>query len=345
MTKRHRPPPPGAPRRPDGRFANSDGEFRTKSLADVLRWRWDASRQGVPKPPATPIPRVEPDTAWLAANAAAGTAMQPAITWIGHATTLLQAGGLNLLTDPVFSDRASPLPFAGPKRHHPPGVPLHALPRIDVVMVSHNHYDHLDAATVDALGRQAGGPPLFVVPLGLRAWLAGRGIRRAVELDWWQVHAVDSPHGAIEVMLVPAQHWSARGLHDRMRTLWGGFALLAPDCHAFFAGDTGYSRDFAEIRQRLAPRQSPGEGGGFDVALLPIGAYAPRWFMADQHVDVAEALKIHADVGAKRPPARGGRPPRARVLHARHRRDAPAAPAGIVTRHLTPRGAAAAPLR
>jgi len=170
------------------------------------------------------------------------------------------------------------------------------------VLVSHNHYDHLDAATVRALSRQQGGPPTCIAPLGLKAWFEDHGIAgaAAVELDWWRSHAHDTPGGAVEVMLVPARHWSARGVADRMRTLWGGFALLAPDCHVFFAGDTAYSRDFADIREHLAPRQAAEAGGGFDVALLPIGAYAPRWFMSNQHVDVEEALKIHADVGAKR---------------------------------------------
>ena len=114
----------GAPRTRDGRFANSDEGFRTRGLAEVLRWKWQAAKEGVPKPPSTPIPRVEPDLAWIAANAVAGAAMQPALTWIGHSTALVQCGGLNVLTDPVFSDRASPLPFAGPRRHQPPGVAL-----------------------------------------------------------------------------------------------------------------------------------------------------------------------------------------------------------------------------
>jgi N-acyl-phosphatidylethanolamine-hydrolysing phospholipase D len=213
---------------------------------------------------------------------------------------LAQLGGLNVLTDPVFSERASPLPFAGPKRHLPPGVALADLPHIDVVLASHNHYDHLDAASVDALQRQPGGPPLFVVPLGVKAWLAGRGIANAVELDWWTSHTVSAPAGPVEVTLVPAQHWSGRGLADRMKTLWGGFAVFAPDCHLFYAGDTAYSRDFIDIQARFAERQSAANGGGFDIALLPIGAYEPRWFMAPQHVDVEEAIRIHRDLRAKR---------------------------------------------
>jgi N-acyl-phosphatidylethanolamine-hydrolysing phospholipase D len=243
---------------------------------------------------------VAPDLAFLQGNARAGAAMRPAVTWIGHATVLAQLGGLTLLTDPVFSERASPVSFAGPKRHLPPGVVLNDLPHVDVVLASHNHYDHLDGASVDALQRQPGGPPLFIVPLGVKAWLAGRGIANAVELNWWTSHTVSAPAGPVEVMLVPAQHWSGRGLADRMKTLWGGFAVFAPDCHLFYAGDTAYSRDFIDIQARFAERQSAANGGGFDIALLPIGAYEPRWFMAPQHVDVEEAIRIHRDLRAKR---------------------------------------------
>lgn len=285
--------------RPDG-FQNTHNEFTPKTLAEVLRWRWDASRQGLPRPPQTPIPRVAADLAFLRSNATAGARMQPAVTWIGHATVMAQLAGLTLLTDPIFSMRASPSTLIGPKRHQPPGVALPELPRVDLVLVSHNHYDHLDGASVDSLNRQPGGPPLFVVPLGLKPWLAARGIRHAVELDWWQGHRIAAPAGEVEVMLVPAQHWSARGINDRMSTLWGGFAVFAGHCHLFYAGDTGYSRDFNDMRAHFAERQSPAQGGGFDMALLPIGSYEPRWFMASQHVNVDEALKIHVDLGAKR---------------------------------------------
>jgi N-acyl-phosphatidylethanolamine-hydrolysing phospholipase D len=285
--------------RRDG-FQNRHAEFTPKTLAEVLRWRWDATRHGLPKPPSEPISQVAADLAFLARNTAARAAMQPAVTWIGHATVLAQLGGITLLTDPIFSMRASPVPFAGPKRHQAPGVALDALPHIDLVLVSHNHYDHLDAASVDALNRQAGGPPLFVVPLGLKPWLAARGVQNAVELDWWASHRLRLEGREVEVMLLPAHHWSARGLNDQMATLWGGFAVFADDCHLFYAGDTGYSRDFTDIREHLAPRQRPDRGGGFDIALLPIGAYEPRWFMAGQHVNVDEAVKIHLDLGAKR---------------------------------------------
>lgn len=283
-----------------GGFQNNYTAFEPKSLADVLRWRLNATRRHLPPPPSAPVPQVAPDLPFLQANARAGAAMQPAVTWIGHSTALVQCSGLTLLTDPVFGERASPVPFAGPKRHQPPGVALADLPHVDLVLVSHDHYDHLDDSSVRALNAQPGGPPCFIVPLGLKDWLARRGITNAVELDWWQTHPVPAPAGPVDVTLVPAQHWSSRSLTDRMRTLWGGFAVLAPDCHLFFAGDTGYSRDFADIRDHFRPRQSAEQGGGFDLALLPIGAYAPRWFMAVQHVDVAEAVKIHLDLGTKR---------------------------------------------
>ena len=169
--------------RRDG-FQNNHAEFQPKSLADVLRWRWSASRSGLPAAPRTPIPAVAPDLQFLHRNAAAGALMQPAVTWIGHSTVLAQFGGLTVLTDPMFSARASPVSVAGPKRNQPPGVALHELPHVDLVLASHNHYDHLDRASVDALNRQRGGAPLFVVPLGIKAWMAERGITNVVELDW-----------------------------------------------------------------------------------------------------------------------------------------------------------------
>ncbi len=285
--------------RPDG-FQNPEPEFTPKTLAQVLRWRFNATRLGLPKPPREPIPQVAPELDFLRANAAAGSAMVPAASWVGHATVLAQLGGLTLLTDPIFSNRASPIGFAGPKRHQPPGIAVADLPRIDLVLVSHNHYDHLDEASARALSAQPGGPPLFVVPLGLKPWLAAHGVTNAVELDWWQGHEIATPMGHVEVVLVPAQHWSARGINDRMDTLWGGFAVFAPDCHLFFAGDTAYSREFTEMRRRFAVRQDAASGGGFDIALLPIGAYEPRWFMTDQHINVEEAISIHRDLGAKR---------------------------------------------
>ena len=285
-------PDPARPHHRVGGFQNNHLAFEPKGVVELLRWRWDAWRQGLPPLPRQPVPVVAPDLAFVQANARAGAAMQPAVTWIGHATALVQAGGLNILTDPIFSERASPLSFVGPQRAQPPGLSLAQLPRIDVVLVSHNHYDHLDAASVVSLNQQLGGPPLFVVPLGLKAWLADQGIRHAVELDWWQSHRV----GDTELLLAPVQHWSGRGLHDRMHTLWGGFAVFSPGLHWYFSGDTGYSPDFADLRRRVAGR--PG-GGDFDLALIAVGAYEPRWFMTRQHVNPAEAVMIHRDLGAR----------------------------------------------
>jgi len=284
-----------APHHRDGSFQNNYVDFQPRGLATLARWKFDAWRQGVPTAPAAPTPAIVPDLGLIQGNARAGARMQPTVTWIGHATVLVQMAGLNVLTDPIFSNRASPWSFVGPARASKPGLLLSELPHVDLVLVSHNHYDHLDDDSVQALAAQSGGAPLFVVPLGLKAWFAKRGIGNVVELDWWQSRRI----GDLEVVLTPVQHWSGRSLTDRMHTLWGGYALLAPQLHVFFAGDTGYSKDFADIRERFAARQGAAQGGGFDIAMLPIGAYEPRWFMRDQHIDPDEAVRIHRDLGAK----------------------------------------------
>lgn len=274
-------------------FQNNYLEFEPKGLPEVVRWKWRAQKDGLPLPPAQPVPAVDADLAFISANAKAGHAMEPAVTWIGHATVLAQLGGLNVLTDPMFSERASPVSWLGPQRVQPPGLGLAQLPRIDVVVVSHNHHDHCDEASLKALNAQAGGPPLFIVPLRLKAWLANIGVTKVVELDWWQSHKV----GDVEVVLTPVQHASGRSIFDRMKTLWGGYAMFAPEAHVFFAGDTGYSKDFQDIRQRFAARQA---SGGFDVALLPIGGYEPGWYMREQQLDPEEAVRVHRDLGAKK---------------------------------------------
>ncbi|MBI1395033.1 MAG: MBL fold metallo-hydrolase [Betaproteobacteria bacterium] len=248
-------------------------------------WKWQRERwaKGLPRTPdgGWHFPLVHPDVAWIRANRD-----DPALTWIGHATFLLQLDGLNILTDPHLTGRASPLSFAGPERIVPPALGFHDLPHIDAVVVSHNHYDHLDAGTVERLARQAGGPPRFFVPLGLKAWFAAQGIRDdVVELDWWD----ETELGGVTFTFTPVQHWSARTPWDRNRTLWGGWRIDAGEASVFFAGDTGYSQDFKDIRARLGP---------VDYALLPIGAYEPRWFMSVMHVNPEEAVKIHEDLEA-----------------------------------------------
>ena len=254
----------------------------------LLKWQWQRLTQGLPKPPANnyQFPLVQPDTAWLSNNKSETTA-----TWIGHATMLLQVRGANILTDPIWSERASPLSFMGPKRHVRVPIALDTLPHIDVVLISHNHYDHLDRATVEQLNKQAGGPPLFLVPLGIKPWLANLGISNVQELDWWDKTSANG----LDFHLVPVQHWSARSLTDRQQTLWGGWTVHTQSSERspfsiFFAGDTGFSKDFENIAQRF---------GSFDLALIPIGAYAPRWFMQTQHVDPADAVKIHQTVKAR----------------------------------------------
>lgn len=278
------PPMPAAKphHMPDG-FRNLDGSVIAKPFSALLRWKWQAWRDGLPPPPQQPTPVATPDLAALRGNTGAG---RPSATWIGHATVLVQSGGLNVLTDPVFSERASPVQFAGPRRAQPPGIALADLPPIDVVLVSHNHYDHLDRDSIVQLDARGQGRTLFFVPLGLKDWMVSVGVRNVVELDWWDVHEVRG----VPFQLVPVQHWSARGLGDRNRTLWGGWAVRAPDLYWYFSGDTGYASHFSQARDR---------GGPFDLALLAIGAYEPRWFMREQHMNPTEAVQAHRDLGAR----------------------------------------------
>ena len=284
---------------PDG-FINPNGAAVAKGPGAILEWKLQAWRDGLPPPPKQPTPVATPELRLLQANTdpVRRVGMRnlpvPSATWIGHATVLVQSGGLNILTDPVFSERASPLAFLGPKRAQPPGVAMSDLPPIDVVLISHNHYDHLDLPSVVQLDQRAHGHTLFLVPLGLKAWFAEQGIANVIEMDWFDMRRV---HG-VEFELVPVQHWSARSLGDRNKTLWGGWAVFAPDLRWYFSGDSGYSRMFAETREKLASRMR--DGYLFDVALLAIGAYEPRWFMSAQHMNPAEAVRAHKDLAARR---------------------------------------------
>jgi N-acyl-phosphatidylethanolamine-hydrolysing phospholipase D len=274
--------------RPDGFNNNHIDNFAADQPSF---WQWQRQRLGTTLLPDEPglVPQRPVDSAALRANRSDVT-----VTWIGHATVLWQVAGLNILTDPHFSERASPLPFAGPKRLVPLPVRLAELPRIHVVLISHNHYDHLDRATVLALNAQPGGPPLFIVPLGMDLWLRGEGIERVQRLDWWEEHRVAAQGGEVAVHLVPVQHWSSRTPWDRNATLWGGFVVQAQldgtPWQMFFSGDTGYSRDFAHIGQRF---------GGFDFAQIAVGCYEPRWFMQQQHINEEEAVRIHLDVKSR----------------------------------------------
>jgi N-acyl-phosphatidylethanolamine-hydrolysing phospholipase D len=200
---------------------------------------------------------------------------------------LVRLAGMNILFDPVFSERASPVGFAGPKRIVPLPIDIPELPRIDVVLISHNHYDHLDAESVTRLAAMEQGSPRFLVPLGLKDWFAALGITRVDEYDWWQ----ETREGDLRITFVPVQHWSKRRLDDANQTLWGGWVVEGEGQRLVHTGDTGYSKDFRDIGERLGP---------FDMAFIPIGSYAPRWFMKVMHVDVPEAVQVRADLNAAR---------------------------------------------
>lgn len=226
---------------------------------------------------------------WAALNSPPGDAVQA--TWVGHSTLLVQLEGLAFLTDPVFSQRCSPVQFVGPRRVVPPAFPLDHpdLPKIDAVLLSHNHYDHLDKGSVKQLNSRFGGRLRWYVPLGLKSWFTERGVSNVVELDWWQEAA--HPNSSVRVVLTPAQHWSMRSPWSRKASLWGGWAVLGERRRFWFAGDSGYAPVFSEIGQRLGP---------FDLSAIPTGAYEPRWFMKPQHIDPAEAVQVHRDVRSMR---------------------------------------------
>jgi L-ascorbate metabolism protein UlaG (beta-lactamase superfamily) len=259
----------------DGRFFFNPDAPAGRSFRDFLRWRRTAN----PKPwPSHVSNHARPA---LPARLEQG---QVALTFINHITFLIQFPGFNLLTDPVYSERASPFRNLGPRRVRDPGLAFADLPPIHVVLVTHNHYDHLDVETLMRL--DAAHAPHFITTLGNRAFLERFGLRRVDELDWWQ----DVSTADATVIMTPAQHWSTRGPGSRNRTLWGGFIVQADSRQVFFAGDTGYWKHFRDIRARF---------GRMDLALLPIGAYEPRWFMCDQHMNPDDAVRAHMDLDAK----------------------------------------------
>ena len=206
-----------------------------------------------------------------------------AVTFVGHSTFLIQTAAANILTDPMFSNRAGPFGLLGPRRARQPAVRFDDLPPISTVLLSHNHYDHCDLRSLRKLAKRF--DPVVVTPLGNGRLVRSAGIRRVEELDWWQ----DARTTAFPVTLTPARHFSARTPFDRNRALWAGFTLTAAGRRIFFAGDTAYAAFFGEVRQRLGP---------IDLALLPIGAYEPRWFMRVVHMNPEEAVQAHLDLDA-----------------------------------------------
>lgn len=207
------------------------------------------------------------------------------LTFINHATVYIRHSGISFITDPHWGLRASPVSFAGPQRVCEAGAKIEELPALDFVFVSHNHYDHLDLPSLKRLNELY--HPQFLIPVGDAALMKKAGITNFIELDWWD--EVDIGHGC-KAVYVPVKHWSARGLNDRNKSLWGGFVILSPTKRLFFAGDTGYCDIFRTLSDKF---------GEFSVSLLPIGAYEPRWFMRDSHMNPAEAVKAHIDLKTK----------------------------------------------
>ena len=243
----------------------------------VASFMWQRRGLALVNPPRNSFPTARPR---VVLPRAAGDAL--AATWVGHSTVLLQMGGLNVLTDPVFSQRAFPVQWAGPRRVMDPGLALGALPPLDAIVLSHNHYDHLDRPAVRRIAREHPGVT-WIVPRGVGAYIRPWGARQIIELDWWQQAEVNG----LRVTATPARHFSGRTFRDRNRSLWSGFALVAGARRVLFAGDSAYHPEFGEIGRRCGP---------FELVMMPIGAYAPRWFMGRVHLDPEQAVRAFQDL-------------------------------------------------
>lgn len=271
-------------------FPQNSSVFRNQyphgrpGLLDLLRWSWERRRHKLPPLPRTDLSPVTPDLKRIHRDAPKGR-----VTWIGHSTLLVQMAGSHVLTDPHFSAYASPIPGFGPRRWQAPGLRVEELPGLDAVLISHNHYDHLDLPSIRALVARY-PHALFVIPKGLEKWFATRVPQARIRAMRWDERFL-LENSDLEIRFVSVQHWSSRGLWDTNRSLWGGFVLLTPRMRFFFAGDLGYS---------LACQDIGREHGPFHLAAIPIGAYEPRWFMRNQHVNPEEALQVHRDIRARR---------------------------------------------
>lgn len=256
------------------RFTNLSGDTRKVRLRELLKWRFGLHDERRPSTPSTgvDVPAIENDGRALVG------ALHDSLTWIGHATFLVQLAGKSLLIDPVLSARVGPR-----QRNVPPGLSWSALPKVDIVLVTHNHRDHMDAPTL----RRLGPDPVYVVPRGLGTWFKRRGLTRTHEMDWWQESEIEG----LSVTFVPSEHWSRRGLTDTNQSWWGGYVIGAGGLSVYHSGDTAWFDGFSQIKARSAP---------IDVAMLPIGAYAPRWFMKHQHMNPEEAVRAFSALGAKR---------------------------------------------
>lgn len=260
------------------RFFNPGG-IQPRSPFDVLRWQFGGTKQPWPEAYPSPFGDTPPPRV-------GGSGLR--VTLVGHATVLIQTGGLNIVIDPVWSERASPVSFAGPRRVNAPGIAFDALPPIDVVLVTHNHYDHLDMATLIRLaGRDR---PRIITPLGNDTIMREGGVPVAAEAFDWGARVALSD--SIAVHLEPSQHWSARGVLDRSRALWAAFVIETPGGAVYHVGDTGFGDGslFPRIRERHGPPR---------LAILPVGAYEPRWFMQGQHMNPDEAVRVFLACGAQ----------------------------------------------
>ncbi len=270
-----------------GVFRNPWPSEQLRGFGAALRWMFARALRGQlgfrlkgePPSPAAPQPAMP--------RASLGDLR---VTWVGHSTFLLQLGGLNVLTDPMFGERASPVSWAGPRRLAPPGLRIDELPPIDLVLQSHDHYDHFDDASVRALAERAPNA-VWCAPLGVGRLLLDRGVRSVIERDWYE--GAD-PITDVHVCCTPARHFSGRGLTNRNRTLWSGWTIESAGRRIYFAGDSASHPDFGEIGRRCGP---------FDVALLPIGAYDPRWFMRAVHADPEEAVDAYEALARAHPTA------------------------------------------
>ncbi len=255
-------------------FENTNGQPIEKSLQDLMKW----STSDV----ETKIDYIDLSDEWKNLNLNEDNNYT---VWIGHSTFLIKKSNITILTDPIFSDRASPFKNIGPKRLIPPALNLTDLPNIDFVTVSHNHYDHLDIVSLKEIYKR-NPEAIFLVPAGDKKLLVRKGIQNVYEYEWW--NGFKTP--IVEIIFTPVQHWSKRGLFDRNKSLWGGWFFKFNDYSLYHAGDTGYSDDFKETRSRL---------GSPKYAFIPIGAYDPEWFMAESHVNPEDAVQIMLDLGAE----------------------------------------------
>ena len=271
-------PPPH--HRPGGGFRNPWPGSVEHGFGDALKWMIQRARKGTLGFSARGTP---PSAVAFSPIASRVDAAACRISWIGHSSFLIQIGGLNVLTDPVFAERASPVRFAGPRRLQPPGISLDSLPPIDLVLQSHNHYDHYDAGTIRALAMRSPST-VWCAPLGLAAPLHALGVRHVTECDWFDSA---EPLPGARVACTPARHFSGRSLADRNATLWCGWALTVGGQRVYFVGDSAFHPDFGAIGEREGP---------FDAVLMPIGAYDPRWFMSAVHMDPEEAVEAFAAI-------------------------------------------------